>query len=346
MRFVIYIILILSTFNAASQTGGLSTYQFLSLPNSSRVASLGGNVLASSDSDINLVYHNPAILDNEMDKNFVLNYINYFSDINFGYVAYAHHHEKLGTFAAGIHYINYGDFLRMDEMENYYGDFTGYEQSFNLSWAKPLDSLFRIGGSLKIIYSSLETYYSSGLALDFGAHYNNKERLFAAGIVVKNLGSQLKPFVKGNFEPLPFDIQIGMSKRLKHAPFRFYISGQNLINWNMVFTAEDMNLTDPITGEIVKENKVEKFADNFMRHFITGAELILSENFFIRFGYNYQRRQELKINTRAFTVGFSWGFGLRVNRFHFSYGRATYHLAGPSNHFSISTNISEFYGKN
>ena len=44
-------------------------------------------------------------------------------------------------------------------------------------------------------------------------------------------------------------------------------------------------------------------------------------------------------------VGFSWGFGIKISKFHFSYGRATYHLAGGSNHFSLSTNLSDFYHK-
>jgi hypothetical protein len=42
-------------------------------------------------------------------------------------------------------------------------------------------------------------------------------------------------------------------------------------------------------------------------------------------------------------VGFSYGFGIKISKFHLSYGRATYHLAGASNHFSISTNFSSFY---
>lgn len=345
MKLIIIITLSFSVLLGVSQTGGKNTYQFLNLPNSARVASLGGNILASGDSDVNLIFHNPALLSPEMTNHLVMNYINYFSDINFGYVSYAYHHEKYGSFAAGIHYINYGDFVRMDETDQFLGNFSAFEQSLNLSWAKPLDSLFRIGGTMKIIYSSLDSYYSSGVAFDFGASYNNPERNFAAGLVIKNLGTQFKTYVKGNFESIPFDIQIGLAKRLNHAPFRFFVTAQNLLNWNMVFPSSSTSSIDPVTGELIKENKFEKFADNFMRHFIAGSELILSENFFIRFGYNYKRRQELKISTRAFTVGFSWGFGLRLNRFHFSYGRATYHLAGPSNHFSISTNISEFYKK-
>jgi len=100
---------------------------------------------------------------------------------------------------------------------------------------------------------------------------------------------------------------------------------------------------DPFTGEPVRKNKIEKFGDNLMRHAIFGVEILPTENFYINLGYNYLRRQEMKIPLRVAMVGFSWGFGFKVSKFHFSYGRASYHIAGGSNHFSLSTNFSEFY---
>jgi hypothetical protein len=72
-------------------------------------------------------------------------------------------------------------------------------------------------------------------------------------------------------------------------------------------------------------------------------EFLPGENFYVNVGYNYQRRQELKVLVRVGMVGFSWGFGMKINKYRFSYGRATYHLAGASNHFSLSVNLSEFY---
>jgi hypothetical protein len=53
----------------------------------------------------------------------------------------------------------------------------------------------------------------------------------------------------------------------------------------------------------------------------------------------------LKIDERASTVGFSWGFGVNVNRFRLGFGQARYHLAGSSAHFSVSTDLSSFYRK-
>jgi len=98
---------------------------------------------------------------------------------------------------------------------------------------------------------------------------------------------------------------------------------------------------DPVSGEVVDDNSFE-FGDMLMRHIVLGAELLISDNINIRLGYNYRRRQELKINDRPGTAGLSWGVGFKISRFEISYGRASYHLAGPSNHFTLTTNLSSW----
>jgi hypothetical protein len=79
---------------------------------------------------------------------------------------------------------------------------------------------------------------------------------------------------------------------------------------------------------------------------ILGVEFIPIKSFYFRAGLNYERRKELMIDTQPGMVGFSWGFGLKISKFQLSYGRATYHMAGASNHFSININLSEFIRKN
>ena len=78
---------------------------------------------------------------------------------------------------------------------------------------------------------------------------------------------------------------------------------------------------------------------------IFGVEFLPTKNFSVRFGYNFKRRKELLITSKPGGAGLSWGVGFKISKFHFNYGRATYHLAGPSNHFSINTNLSDFYKK-
>jgi hypothetical protein len=337
--------LLILTSQLSAQLGGNSTFAFLNLTNSARVASLGGKVVSLWDDDLNLPFHNPSLLHKGMSKQLVLNYVNYFSDINYGYVSYARSYEGVGNFALGLHYINYGKFTAADNVGNITGEFKAAEYAFNMFYSRALDSSFSIGVNLKPVYSVLETYRSFGLVADIGLNFTNRDKLFSAGLVLRNVGVQIKPYHDGHREPVPFEILIGLSQKLRHAPFRFSLVGHNLQKPDLTYKdpAKKNEEFDPITGEPIPENKFAKFGDNLMRHLIFGVEFIPFENFYLRVGYNYQRRQEMKISSRVAMVGFSYGFGIKISRFHLSYGRATYHLAGASNHFSIATSLSSRY---
>jgi len=343
----ILLALIISYTAYTQQIGGSSTYQFLQLPNAARVAALGGTVITPKNNDLNLAFHNPSLLTRAMDNNLVLNYVGYFADVKFGYISYAKTTQRLGNFAAGLHYINYGTFTEADINGAIIGEFKAAEYALNLMWAKQLDSLFTIGATLKPILSNLETYTSFGIAVDLGATYHNPDSRFSAAIVIKNIGSQITTYTTDNYEPIPFDVQFSISKQLKHAPFRFTMLAHHLHRWDITYEDpnDPDNQIDPFTGKKQEKTEVQQFTNKLLRHGTVGIEILLSENFHIDFGYNDQRRQELKIDTRSYTVGFSWGFGLKISKLHISYGRATYHLSGASNHFSISTNFSEFYKK-
>ena len=97
-------------------------------------------------------------------------------------------------------------------------------------------------------------------------------------------------------------------------------------------------------------NKIGKsilgFGDKFMRHATIGTEIIITNNFNIRLGYNYRRRKELGVSTKKGLNGFSFGLGIKVSKFHLNYGRAAYHLAGAPNYITIRTNFSEFSKQN
>jgi hypothetical protein len=327
-----------------AQVGGNGTFQFLNLPISARVTALGGNLISVKDNDLNVSLINPSLLTDSMDNNVALSYINYFADVNYGYAAYAKKIKKIGLMSFGVQYLDYGKFTRADEIGNTDGTFGAQEMSFNVSYARSiLDSNLTVGATLKTIYSHLDTYTSTGSALDLGATYVRPKHNFTAALVIKNIGKQWKSYTPGNWEKLPFEIQIGISKKPKHVPFRFSIIYENLEKWNLTYVDPSVSTTDPLTGEPIKQNKYKVFGDKLMRHVVLGGEFIITKNFFLRVGYNYQRRKELKVPEKRGMTGFSFGFGLRIYKFHLSYGRAVYHLAGATNNFSISFDIGSFH---
>ncbi len=339
------IILIFLSVSALAQSGGNHTYAFLNLTNSARVASLGGKTAALWTDDLNLPFHNPSLLNSGMNNHFVLNYVGYFADIKYGYASYAKTVDNIGNFAGGIHYINYGNFTGADIDGTKTGIFHASEYALNLIYSRKIDSTLQVGINVKPIYSVFESYNSLGIAADVGITYYNPDNLFSAALVLKNMGTQIFAYYDGNREPLPFEIQAGVAQRLRHAPFRFSLLLQHMQRFDLTYNSPLDTGTefDPFTGEPVRKNKMEEVGDKLMRHAIFGMEFLPGENFYVNLGYNYLRRQELKIPLRVAMVGFSWGFGFKVSKFHFSYGRASYHIAGGSNHFSLSTNFSEFY---
>lgn len=332
-----------------AQVGGKYTYEFLNLTNSARAASLGGMLVSIPDNDPNAPFHNPAILNPKMDNNIVFNYVSYFSDINFGYFSYAKSFENIGNFSAGMHYINYGDFTAADPAGTITGNFSASEYAFNLIYSRPLpfDSLFTIGINLKPIISNFERYSSFGLATDIGINYVNKEGLFSAGLVFKNIGFQFKPYYPGASEPLPFEIQAGIYQKLKHAPFGFMMTVRHLERFKLapITNNDQRNSGGFIIDSEKQKSDFEIFGDNLMRHFIFGIELNFIKPVFLRFSYNYQRRQEMKLSSYGGMTGFSWGFGIHLSKFQLSYGRATYHAAGASNYFSLAVNLNKFHKK-
>ncbi len=330
------ITLLLNSILTHAQQAGSNTYDFLNLTNSARVGALGGNQVGMNLDDVSLVFHNPANLSDKLHHSLTFNYVPYVSDIKMTYAGYAHHIENIGTFGISVHAINYGTFDRADVNGNLNGTFSASEYAINLSYSKMLSTKLRAGISLKPIISNLEQYNSLGIAVDIGVLYHSEDELFSAGLTLKNVGSQITTY-NDTYEPLPTDLQIGISKKLAHAPFRFSLTAQDLFDWNMKYEVNDGN-DEIIEGE---GNDGNAF-DQLTRHMIFGVEVVPSDNFYVAVGYNHRRRQELGISEKMSTTGFSWGFGFRVYKFHFAYGSARYHLAGSSNHFSISTNLDNF----
>ena len=342
---ILFLLLLTVGGQAVAQTGGTRVYRFLDLPYSSRVAALGGKMASMPAEDLNFAFSNPALLGAATNNNLVLNYINYFSDINFGSVGYAFRTPLPIYFMAGMQYINYGTFTAADETGQITGTFSAAEYIFHLSASYHLfDSTLSVGVSLKPLLSVLERYQSFGLVMDIGASWHTKDELFTAALLLRNMGFQISPYVRGHREPVPFEIRAGLSAKLRHAPFRFVLTLQDLQKPDLLYPFPE-NPEDPDAPfpEKKEYSGIGRFAENTMRHTIMGLEFIPVKSFVVTIGYNYRRRQELKVPARTGMVGFSIGASLRLKKFSISYGRASYHLAGASNHISFSTDLKNLF---
>lgn len=328
-----------------AQIGGNSTYNFLKLNTSARIASLGGNQIAVKDNDPFLAIENPSLLNEEMSDKLSLTYVDYLTDINYGFASYTKHFDSIGTFNLGIQYIDYGEFSETDIAGNEIGSFRAGEYAYTIGYAYPIDTNFSVGANLKGIYSSLYDYQSFGLAADLGLTYYSKKRELTLALVAKNFGRQISTYTEANMqEDLPFEMQFGLSKRFKRVPIRLGVIYTHLQQWDLNYDNpnEDQEQTSLLSDEPAEEENENEFFDNLMRHMILNAEFLITENFNIRVGYNYFRRRELRIDEELGIVGFSFGLGMRISKFHISYARSAYHQAGATNTFSISTRLTDF----
>ncbi len=334
--FLLFICIIPPSF---AQTGGDNVYEFLNLTHSGLVASLGGTNVSLPVNDLNMAYHNPALLKSEMDNSLALNYVNYFAGINYGLAMYSRSYPGTGNFALGMTYLNYGSFTEADASGTITGNFTAAEYALSVIYSRTIDSLFNIGVNLKPVLSHLERYTSAGFAIDIGAEWHNTSGLFSAGLVIRNLGYQLTRYAGEPRENLPFEIQAGITQALAHAPFRFSLTLRHLEKYDLTYT-----YTDP-SGTITTSSGSSGFSENLLRHAVLGIELTPGKNFYLGAGYNYQRRRELSIDSKTSTVGLSWGFGVNTSIMDIEFGRATYHLAGSSTHVSVILRLNNIYKK-
>jgi hypothetical protein len=240
-----------------------------------------------------------------------------------------------------------GEIEAYDEFQQPLGSVKANEYVVTLGGGYQLYDRMSVGLNLKAITSRLADFNSFGLAGDIAAFYEIEESNFTATLLFKNIGTQVQPYVSGNREDLPFEIQLGISKRLKYLPFRFSIIGQQLQQWDIRYNDPDrVEEEDSFFGDLepTEQSKFSQEVDNFFRHFVFNGEFLFgkTESFRIRFGYNHLRRQELSVESLRSLAGFSLGFGVKISRFQIDFGHAFYHLAGGATHFSFSTNLDEF----
>ena len=334
----LFLILLFSPILMHAQSAGENIYEFLNLGSSARVAALGGDQIALTDVDADYAFYNPATLNPELDQSINLNYVSYLSDINYGYASYTKAYKNIGTFSLGMHYVNYGKFTAADELGVITGDFKASDYALFISYGRQITDNISLGVTLKPIYSSLERYNSFGLATDISIIYDSKDKLFRAALLARNFGYQIKPYYGSHREDLPNELLIGFSTKLQHAPFRFALTYRHLEKFDQSFQSELGNTNDAFSDQSSEDG----FLDKAVKHLILGAEFLPTKNFTVRLGYNFQRRNELSVDEKKSTVGFTWGFGFKVSRFRINFASAKYHLAGSSNHFSVSTRLSDF----
>ncbi|NQX86606.1 MAG: type IX secretion system protein PorQ [Flavobacteriaceae bacterium] len=337
MKRILTAIFLLAVFDGFSQIGGASTYQFLNLVSSPRQAALGGKVLTNVDYDVTQALTNPAAINWDMGNQLAVNYSSYLGGINYGTLAYAYNLDRHSqTVHIGATYINYGNFDGYDENGVSTGTFTGNEAALSLGYARQIGySDFYAGGNLKMITSKLEQYNSLGIAFDVGVMYINTDLEFNATLVVRNAGTQITTY-SGTNESLPFEVALGLSQTLENVPLRWHLTFDNLHVWP-IGSPNPARITTDLEGNQTQEEV--GFFNNVLRHMILGAELFPNKGFNLRFGYNFRRAEELRIEEQRNFSGLAFGVGIKIKKLRFSYTHSRFSGASNPNFFGLQIDL-------
>jgi hypothetical protein len=329
-----------------SQIGGRGVYNFLTVPVNARATALGGSAIHFYDDDLNVAFQNPAALNYQMHKKIIFNYINHFADANFFQAGYSQSFGKVGQFMAGVQGYNYGKFDGYDDLANRTSTFYAEDYTINLGYAYAIEKNAKFGINVKTIFSNYEKYRSIGSAIDFGFMYYDTNSNFTFGAVIKNMGIQWKSYA-GKKEKLYPEIQVGVSKKLKNAPFTVSLVYDQVQEWDLTYTDADnpIETFDPISGKVKRKSKAAIITDRALRHIIIGSEIYFTKNLIGRVGFNFRRRKELAVNDAPGVAGLTWGVQVKVNKFGISYGGAAYHPSSTSHLLGLTFNLGDFTKK-
>ncbi len=345
-RIIPFVVFIAALNSLSAQIGGESTYKFLSLSPDARITSLGGTNVSILDHDINIQLANPAALNRRMNTQASFGTVVYPGGINFGNVAYGKRFNKVpGTFGFGLQYIAYGKFKETDEAANITGNFSAGEMNLYAGYGYQFGRLFSVGANAKFIYSQLGPFSSVGMATDLAVMINDTAHNVTASIVAKNIGGQFKTYNKGTREPIPFDLQAGLSFGFKNVPFRFHLTFHNLHRWDIRYDNPADVQQDNLFSDSSDTKPKKNIADKLFRHVIVGVEFNIKKIVRLDVAYNHLRQQELKLATKRGVPGISVGIGVRIRQFDFSYGFQPMAQGQTMNHFTFTVYTAGFVKK-
>ncbi len=333
--FITSILLTSFVYSVSAQRSGESSFQFLDIPVSAFLNGLGGINVSRSDRDNNLFTANPALVGSSLSGNLSLNYILYPGDIKISNVTYTSDISNTGSWSANVVYFNYGTIDAYDNTGASIGEFDASNYAITIGKSHQVEN-YRFGANIKIAVSDIASYKSSALLFDIGGTFVHPEKDFTVGLTFNNMGLVMQDYTTDANSKLPFDVRIGTSFKPEHMPFRFSLSVYDLTNWSQPDNTATRNAEyeEPTTLDLA------------FRHTIWSTEVIIGKYVNVLFGYNHKRRKELKLDTGSSGSGFSYGVMVAINAFELGFSRASYHVAGASNTFTLTTDLSKITRKN
>jgi len=325
---------------AAQTLGGNTVFSFLDLPGAPQLTALGGINNSVITEDAGVSFYDPALLRPSMHGQVSAVFSTLYAGVrNYNCWAAMHSARLQTTFAAGVNYLDYGNATQTDAAGNILGDFRPSDYVVQVAASRRYEKKWFYGLTLKFIHSAYGYYRSSGAALDIGLNYYDSVHLFQAGLTLRNMGVQLSPYPGTTRGDLPFDLSLGVTKRLEKAPLQFSFTAHHLQQFNIRYDDTTFNNYNGFD----QNSKQGAFTvDKLFRHFILAVQAFPEDKVEITVAYNYLRRKELNIGAagNGFT-GFSFGLGVLLKRLQLRYARGFYTNTTGYNQFGLDLRLND-----
>ena len=290
---------------AMSAQESKEVYSFLRLPVSAHAAALGGDNISLTDDDPTVIFHNPALINGVSDKSLNLNFMTYMEGAKTASASFVKSYKERASWGVSARYMDYGSIKETTISNEEVGTFSPKDIAVAGTFAYLLSDKFSGAVTARFISSTIASYTSAAVAIDLGANFIDEERGWSVSAVARNLGGQIKAY-HDDFERIPFDLQLGVSKELIGSPLTLHATLTRLNNWDQ----------------------------SFIKHLNVGADLRLGESIYLAAGYNFRRSSEMKISeddgSSSHGAGLSLGAGLQLQRFKLQAAYAKYHVSAYS----------------
>jgi hypothetical protein len=298
-----FMIFTTANLSAINSKAGTAAYSFLKIGVGARAVALGNSFVGMAD-DESAIYYNPAGMSRIPNYALSTSYHNYVADIQGGYLSAVlpwGDGRKLGF---AINYLNFGDTPETNNAGEVIGDFGGGDLAFTAAYSQPLMEQLYMGVAGKFIYESIDSFTSTGMALDIGLLYEFEDGHTSLGAVASNLGFQLSGLSEEHKDPLPLMFKVGVAHRMHGAPLNIVADGG-------------------------------KFSDNDF--FVGGGvEFVGIEAIRLRAGYNTVGSDYKTGGDNENLAGLSFGLGLGINKLAFDYAYVPFADLGNSHRIYIA----------
>ena len=304
---VLFVAILLARPEASAQ--GTAGFEILRLQTQPRGSALGGALVADAGS-IESAFYNPAGLVALAQRTAAAGYMNYLLDIQSGHLAYADPTFTWGVLSANLTYTNYGDFDGRSSTGQDMGSFTASDLVLGAAIARQVHPKISLGASGKFVYSDIEDYTGTALALDLGGQYTFIPDRFRIGAGIYNLGLTTKAYVSQK-DDLPLYYRIGVWGIPEGLPANLFFS----------LTLHHEYADNYSLGNMSGSDFLDFLGDIY---YSFGAEFHPVETADLRVGYD-TRGLDQRVGTRADAfAGICGGFGFDFTLVRMDYGLASY----------------------